>query len=472
MPSDGPYGSGRLLPVIWIVDDSPLDAQRAHRALTERAVVEVFVDGSAALERLATQTPDVLVLDWVMPGVSGLEVVQFLRSQTGAMAQVQVLLLTSQNQPQQISEGLDAGANDYLAKPYAVEELRARVDALVRSSRLLARVTAAEASARELLINTPDALIAVDDKGAITFVNAEAARILGRELGALTGTPVHEAVPDLPAALKAGSALHDVNLRDRIYSPTVRVLATEDGRVTAVALRDVTERRRSDERRLDFYSMIAHDLRTPLSAMLLRNQSLLRGKKGPVPEGVAAELQKLEASMRSMSGVIDDFLELARFDGTGQKVEREQIPLVSLVDETIDELRPLAEASKLELRRGEALPSAKIFGNRTRLKQVLSNLIGNAIKFTPSGGRVLVTSDEKGEVVELRVSDDGPGIAADKQAALFDRFNRGDATQQTTGWGLGLMIVREIVEAHGGLVGVDSVLGKGASFWVRLPKAA
>src|SRR6476660_6194118 len=103
-------------PTVWVVDDSPLDAKQAQKALSDWCSVEVFSDGSAVLEHLSTHAPpDVLVLDWVMPGITGIEVVKFLRSEKGRMPEVPVLLLTARQQPTQIVEGLSAGANDYLA---------------------------------------------------------------------------------------------------------------------------------------------------------------------------------------------------------------------------------------------------------------------------------------------------------------------------------------------------------------------
>ena len=108
-------------------------------------------------------------------------------------------------------------------------------------------------------------------------------------------------------------------------------------------------------------------------------------------------------------------------------------------------------------------------GDRNRLGQVLSNLMGNAIKYTPPGGKIVVTSTENAGVVETSISDTGPGIPDEAVASLFERFTRVAATARTRGTGLGLMIVREIVEAHGGEVGVTTEIGKGSTFWFRLP---
>jgi len=465
-------------PVVWVVDDSKVDAERAERTLSETHTVQTFTDGSAVLEAFgASAPPDVLVLDWVMPGVSGIEVVEFLRSEKGRMPEVPVLLLTAQNQPEQIARGLSAGANDYLAKPYAPEELRARVSSLLRSARLLNRAVAAEKNVAQLLRSLPDALVVVDSSGHITFLNDEACRLFGQSADLLMGQELMALLPELSyrnITVGAGEGLlplPDVKLGEKIYSPTVRLLPSDTAANTTIAFRDVTERRRNEERRLDFYSIIAHDLRSPLSAMLLRTEMLLRGQRGPLSPEVTADLRRFGGSIRSMVGMINDFLDLARLEGAGHKIDRSEVELASVISSTVEELRPLAQAARLKLEWAPPQSDTRVAGDRSRLNQVLSNLIGNAIKFTPPDGTLSIGTQIFEDVIETRVTDSGPGIAPEAVPTLFDRFTRVEGVQ-TVGTGLGLMIVREIVEAHGGKVGVHTSPGKGSTFWFRLPRFA
>jgi signal transduction histidine kinase len=464
-------------PRVWIVDDSPLDARQAQRALHDGCSVEVFEDGSTVLEQLSSRgPPDLLVLDWVMPGISGIEVVQFLRSEKGRTAQVPVLLLTARQDPQQIVEGLSAGANDYLAKPYAPEELRARVDTLIRSSQLLSRALSAEKAFRALLADVPDALIAIDSRGRVTYANNEASRIFAVDNDSLVGRHIGDLLPQLPHGLtgtlagEAQAALSDVTIRDRVFAPSIRLRAEHPGASTTIALRDVTDRRHADRRRLDFYSIIAHDLRSPLTAMLLRTDILLSGKRGPLSAEATDDLRRFVRNIRSMVGLINDFLDLARLQGVDEKLDAVELDLASLISTAVDELRPLAEAGHLSLEWGTTATDHRVLGEKTRLGQVLANLIGNAIKYTPAGGRVVVQVSLQDNFIETTIADNGPGIPPEAVPILFDRFTRVASTSRTTGTGLGLMIVREIVEAHGGHVGVHTEVGKGSSFWFRLPR--
>jgi two-component system phosphate regulon sensor histidine kinase PhoR len=465
-------------PTVWVVDDSPLDAERAQKALADSCSVHLFSDGSAALERLSAHVPpDVLVLDWVMPGITGIDVVRFLRSEKGRTTEIPILLLTAHQQPQQIVEALAAGANDYLAKPYAQAELRARVEALFRSAQLLERSVAAEKAFRELLEQAPDALLAIDGRGRITYSNGEAARVFDVAEGELAERGIEQLLPTLSLAsvrrLSGQSAppLPDVTIGDKIYAPSVRAAPSNPNANTILALRDVTDRRRDDRRRLDFYSIIAHDLRSPLTSMLLRAEILLGGKRGPLSGEVTEDLRRFSGNIRSMVGLINGFLDLARLEDPSHQLEVVEIDLRGVIATTVDDLRPLAEAGKLSLDWRPPAEEIRVLGDKTRLGQVLSNLIGNALKYTPQGGKIEVAARGQGDKIETRIADTGPGIPAEAVPTLFERFTRVAATSKTRGSGLGLMIVREIVNAHGGEVGVQTELGKGSTFWFTLPRS-
>jgi signal transduction histidine kinase len=456
--------------VIWVVDDSRLDAERARRVLARDHTVQTYADGSAALEAVsAGASPDLIVLDWVMPGVSGVDVCRFLRAAGPHTQKIGVLLLTVQRDTEQIVEGLSAGANDFLAKPYEDEELRARVASLLRTRELVDGLELVQHENRKLLESAPDPFLVVDASGRLTFANELALVALGTRT--LLGSNVNELLPDLKldhVELRAGEsivALSDLEIGSRRFSPTLR--KTVEGN-TVVALRDVTERRILDERRLDFYSMIAHDLRTPLNAMTLRISSMLEFQRRGAASNVEGDLKKLDERLRSLVELINDFLDLARLEGASYRLSRDEVDLPALIERVREDFVPLLERGELAFV-GPSEP-ASAPGDPNRLSQVLSNLIGNAIKFTPARGRVEVAVKVEPRYVEVSVQDTGRGVEAAMQGKLFQRYARADHSQGGTG--LGLLIVREIVEAHGGTVGADSQVGEGSRFWFRLPRVA
>jgi signal transduction histidine kinase len=412
-----------------------------------------------------------------MPGLTGIEICQFLRSRP-ATAELPILLLTVQQNTAEIVEGLGAGANDYLGKPYAAPELRARVGALVRSKLLREQVDHAQRVLRRVLAQLPDAVVTIDAQQRILFVNAEAERIFGASAEELAG----RALPDLIPGLQFGSlaqvastrqaSLPDVPFGDLTLAPRVSIPPSDDEGNTTVTLRDVTEIRRQEARRVDFYSMVAHDLRSPLSALLMRTQMLQQGHRGPVTAQMQAELERMHAAVRELVRMITDFLDVTQIETGTFRIERQPVDVRSVIAAAIEEYRPLADARDLRLTQETGGP-AFVEGDARRLMQVVTNLISNAIKFTPKGGRVGVRIAADGGAVEIHVADDGPGISEEALPRLFHKYERieDSVAAKVEGTGLGLVIVKEIVEAHGGTVGVRSAPGSGSTFWLRLPRA-
>lgn len=464
---------------MWIVDDSPLDAQRAHTALAGIYEIEVFQDGASVLECLTSMPPpDVLVLDWVMPGISGPEVCRFLRTQPDHGSAIGIVLLTAHRAVEQIVEGLSAGANDYLAKPYEPEELQARVMSQVRARELLERATRAERVNHGLLESAPDAMLAINQEGLVIFANSEACQVFDCTTDALVSQPIQGLIPawaDLAEQLAQDPTqpLPDVTIGVRVFSPTNRATFISDQAAATISLRDVTARRAAEARRLDFYSIVAHDLRSPLSAISLRTELILRGERGPLAPEAAADVRKIERDIKSLTVLINDFLEMASVENAPITIERSSIDVSALLDATMEGVRPLLEANRLAWRRiatADPPSECRISGDVNRLNQVFGNLIGNAIKFTESPGLITTEVRRVNGSIEVSVADTGRGIPEQALPTLFDRYTRAERGKHAVpGSGLGLMIVREIVQAHGGSVGVESEVGAGSRFWVRLP---
>jgi two-component system phosphate regulon sensor histidine kinase PhoR len=346
---------------------------------------------------------------------------------------------------------------------------------LLRGAMLLERAVQAERALHNLLENAPDVLLGVDARGRVMYANSEASRVFGQPIEALLGRLLLELVPTFPSrniTLGDGQALFplpDVRIGERTFVPSVRVVPGDTAAKTTIALRDVTDRKHLERRRLDFYSIIAHDLRAPLQAIMLRTESILRGHRGQISSELLADVSTMERNVRAMVTLINDFLELARLEGTGLKIHDEPLDLGALATSALQDIRPLSDANGQALVLA-ALPEAVLVrGDRARLSQVFANLLGNAIKFTPRGGRIRVELARRSDSVRTSVCDNGPGIPSEVLPHVFERFKRMPAHQHIVGSGLGLTIVREVVEAHGGHVGVQSEEGTGSCFWFDLP---
>jgi two-component system phosphate regulon sensor histidine kinase PhoR len=242
----------------------------------------------------------------------------------------------------------------------------------------------------------------------------------------------------------------------------------DDGGIVAV-LRDVTELRRTERLRRELTANVSHELRTPLTSIKGFAETLLSGAIAD-PASSRHFLEIIDAEADRLVKLVDDLMDLSRWESRGASLELAPVDLPALIAETMAHLRPLAGARHLTVASGDG--RAVVLGDRDRLAQVLTNLIDNAIKFTGERGNVEVGWAEADGSVVITVRDDGRGIPAQDVPHVFDRFYKAGRTRSGSGGsGLGLAISRHIVQAHGGQIGVRSSEGIGTTLTVTLPKA-
>jgi two-component system NtrC family sensor kinase len=235
-------------------------------------------------------------------------------------------------------------------------------------------------------------------------------------------------------------------------------------------LRDITRLKELDRIKSEFVSIVSHDLRTPLTA--IRGYVSLLPRVGPLNDQQQDFVTRVERSMDSIVDLIADLLDIGKIEA-GVDWEMAAVSLHAVVREVADRLRANAELHRHAFT-VKAPELSSVLGNRRRLEQVVANLIGNAIKYTPDLGRIDVTLHEDDGFLVLQVSDTGIGISLDDQRCIFDKFYRveSEATETISGTGLGLSIVKAIIKKHSGRVWVQSELGKGSTFTVLLPRYA
>ena len=496
MTTQGVARQGSALPTVWIVDDSPLDAELIRRTLTSIYRVEVFTDGGAVIEHLASAPPpDAVILDWQMPGISGLEVCQFLRARPDTQA-IPILMLTVQRDTHDLVKCLAAGADDFLSKPHNQAELSARIAALIRSKRMHERLESAERAVRSLLMQLPEAVMSVDAAGRVSFVNVEAERMLGQSAASLLGRTLREVMPEfsfdghLSSTLEAVS-LPDLVLRDRVFAPAIRRYAGVDATETTLSFREMTSERQHERERArllaaertaraqaeqasrakdEFLAIVSHELRTPLNAILGWTHMLRGGGLDDAKRGRALEV--IERNATAQQKLIEDILDVSRITSGKLQIHSSPVSLAAAVQTACEAVRLAADAKSIEIavKAADGMPS--VMGDPGRLQQFVWNLLSNAVKFTPRGGTVFVDVGMDGAWASICVRDSGQGISEDFLPYIFERFRQGDTGTNRShgGLGLGLSIVRHLVEIHGGSVGAKSDgPGKGATFTVRLP---
>ena len=259
----------------------------------------------------------------------------------------------------------------------------------------------------------------------------------------------------------------------RDYGNDDLALAQELGHRVALAVDNAhlyDEARAAVRARDEVLAIVSHDLRNPLSTILTSTGHLLDtlDREG---DGMRAPLERCQRAARSMTHMISDLVDAASLETGTLSLDQHENELGRVINDALDLLEPLAEMRHLHLSCELMGGVQQAFCDRERIVQVLSNLVGNAIKFTPADGSIRIVAEAWGEMVRIAVSDDGPGIAPDQIPRIFDRYWHQGQRESRHGAGLGLYIAKGIVENHGGRIWVDSTLGHGSTFYFTLPSA-
>jgi signal transduction histidine kinase len=244
------------------------------------------------------------------------------------------------------------------------------------------------------------------------------------------------------------------------------------GQLAAAFNRMAAELEQVERLRRDLVANVSHELKTPISALRAHLENLLDGVERPEPETLQIMLQQSER----LSRLVEQLLDLSRLESGDVPMDPRPMEIAPLVDQVIGEVQVAASGPNASVPRPRNLVPAglpKVMADAERVHQVLYNLLDNAVKFTPPAGEVTVTAAVAGDRVEVTVTDTGTGIPADRLPFVFERFYRADPARArgTGGTGIGLAIVRSVVEAHGGTVRAESEAGVGSAFTFDLPLA-
>ncbi len=368
----------------------------------------------------------------------------------------------------------------------------------------------AERQFRRILEASPDPTILVNQEGRITLASPQTEQIFGYSQAELVGQPVEIL---MPARFRAA---HGHHLRGFFMAPRMRPMGSglelsaerkdgtefpievslsplegEDLPAVLAVIRDITERkqaeaaiaqrsaelekanealRTADRYKDEFLSVISHELRTPLNFITGFASILEDEVAGPLNETQQSYIHKILNGADRMLELVNNLLDMSRIQAGKLHIEPDLADYVPIVQEALAPLRPLSDQKQISLTL-DAQDHPRLMVDARRLIQVLTNLVDNAIKFTPQGGEIQVRVRHAGDTILTEVTDTGPGISEESVAKLFKPFSQVDmsSTRRVGGTGLGLTISKAFVEAHGGQIGVRSRPGEGSTFWFTLP---
>jgi PAS domain S-box-containing protein len=493
----------RSVHTVLVVDDNP--ATRYSTARVIRAAgfrTAEAASGGEALELIAQGVSGV-VLDVHLPDIDGFELCRMIRAKPATASLPVVHLSAEYVRSEDRVTGLNAGADGYMVHPVEPAVLVATMQALIRARTAEDELRKSEQRFRAIYDQAQSGIALLDGQGRFEDVNPAMLRMLGRTREEMVGRPLSDFVPPEWKAFIGAQIGHpsDEHTPWRGEFP----LLAADGRPVrlewnvsshaqpgvriAIALdiseryeleqrrRDLLEReqaaRRSAERHSrtkdDFIAVLSHELRTPLNAIIGWVHILKR--RGSTPEG-AKGLDAIERNVKTQARIISDILDVSRINSGKLRLDREWTEPAELVVSSIDALSGSIDEKRIRVDAKVQGAHAPAFLDPARFQQIFWNLMTNAIKFSPEGGRIVVDLQRTGDRLRLEVRDFGQGISAEFLPQLFDRFTQSDApgNRRHGGLGLGMSIVKHLVDLHGGEVSAASEgVGRGTLVRVELP---
>jgi PAS domain S-box-containing protein len=475
---------------ILLVDDDKALLDALPQALMLRMNEnEIEIDTSEtaidALDRIRATDYDAIVSDIKMPGMDGLALLHEIRK---LRPTTPTLMITGHGERDLAVQALRGGAYDFVQKPIDRDYFVASLERAIQLRRLDREVeqqrVALERHAR-VLENVDDGVFLVDDGGAIRHWNPAAHAITGISAEEALDRPADEALPGweivaplIPVASVPGpgsleAKVLPLELDGREVWLSISGVTFSDGIV--YAFRSLTAERALDELKGEFIATVSHELRTPLAAIYGSAQTLLREDIELGETDQKRLLDVIVDESERLSRIADEILFANKLDSGQLELGESGIDLRMLAGDVVEEMRACfaeREDISFKLTVPDALDS--VAGDPDKLRQVLINLIDNAVKYSPDGGRVEVAVEARDGGVRVAVRDEGIGIAPLEQRRIFGKFYRVDPglARGVGGTGLGLYICRELVRRMGGRLSVSSEEGKGSTFAVDLPVAA
>ncbi|HSM72375.1 MAG TPA: ATP-binding protein [Anaerolineales bacterium] len=436
---------------------------------------------------LQESTPALLMVGEKFDGHDGLAIVEELLERFPTLP---FLIYTEKAKPELVKKIFKLGVNGYLSPPLKTDDivgtvegalkhayrvgdwLRREVNRTTTSLKKKARISEAERMRLETVFNSiHDSVMILDWENNILLLNPAMCRTFGLDNKTIIGKAAMEVInhPDL-LVMFSDIINNDPLQHQEISFPDGRVGSAQITTIPdigyAFTMQDITYIKEVDRVRNDVVHTVSHDLRSPLTSVI--GYTELISRTGSLNDSQKEFLNRIQESVKHITTLINDLLDLGGIEA-GLDTRRELVQLDVLLLYTLDMLQGQIKSKQIKVRTDIAESLPPLQANPVRLRQVLDNVVGNAIKYSNKNGEVNISIKAEDDQVILQVTDNGPGIPAHDQAHIFDKFYRGQNMNKQQGSGLGLAIVKSIVDAHRGRIWVESTVGQGSSFFIVLP---
>lgn len=499
--------SGKII----VVDDEKM-VTSAFKTLFK---VEGFNDGhffnspKEALDYIKDNQPDLVISDFIMPEMNGLE---FLTEVKKLYPEVSKILLTGYADKENAIRAInEVGLYRYIEKPwdnndliinikngiersYLLSELRQKIDELECAKKELekyshhledlveertADLKQSNAKLEGIVNYCADGIVILNEDGIIEQVNPACESLIGHINTKLVNSSIDDFLfgkktfisKELHTLDERELLLRDFSIKNPLTNSETpveisfaRINPDDNYKRFVGVIRDITEQKKSDKLRDDFIATLTHDLRTPLLAAIQTLKFFLDGALGEITEQQKLLISTMYKSNEDLLGLVNALLEVYKYDADKLELTKTDFNIYDLVKQVYDELLPLAQSKNINFSIDTDLTDFEINADRSELRRVICNLCGNAINYTPNGGKVSIKLSVEGNDFIFSVIDNGSGIPQEDIPKMFQRFSQGTSKKRSTGTGLGLYLSRQIIESHGGKIWLESVLNKGSEF--------
>ncbi len=484
---------------VLVVDDEQ-DIRDASERILNRAGFQALKasGGGEALDFLEKERIDIVLLDLKMPGMDGLEVLHRIRELSET---IQVIVITGYATVETAIEAMKKGAYDFIPKPFEPDQLRIVVNrawekiCFIREARRLEQersrtlydLDTEKSRTRTIIESFPSGVVVTDPKGHVVLMNPAFKKLVGHDSGLKPGGSIENYVPDskvcrMVMEISRGKHVDFDDIPNLEFSLEDNKFVMARGRPVLgerkeclgaiLNLVDITSMKLLDQLKSEFVAKVSHELRSPLSTIHEQLAIVIRDMVGEETIQDQHILSRAQEKTKGLISLIGDLLDLSRIEEGIICRETQSVRLDEVLKNIIDFLKPSAQKKNLSLNLllpEHALP--ELIADPIALESIFGNLITNAINYTQDGGEINTIVDMTGINIRIRVKDNGFGIADKYLDKIFERFYRvkDDKTRYITGTGLGLPIVKGLLDSIGGMIDVESEFGKGSVFTVLLP---
>lgn len=480
---------------ILVIDDEQVIREGVDRALGKRGyTIAKAEDGTKGIELLQSDEFDIVLTDLMMPGMDGFAVLDWIRAN---QPHIQVIVITGFATVTKAVSAMKQGAFDFVGKPFTPDYIRVVVDRAVDKINLVAEtkklreeknqglvaIDKSNSRLKSVFSCMAEAVLITDADGVVVLHNPAAIRILEIQTDPVIGKPLSASIQDQTAVAMVNEAMEKAMVVTREFAPGLisrtflrafcSPVTNEKGEVigSVTTFLDISAHKEIDRMKSDFVAMVAHELKSPLASVEQMIYALQVGCEHEATSSCNALHSRMTARTKDLLRLIDNLLNLSKLESGTVVFNLEPIKGEEIIKDVIEIALPQAEGKKIAIDYKPCDEEWFFNVDYDHMRTAIMNIVSNSVKYTPDGGEVTISTSISGGFVTLAVKDSGIGISKEDVPNIFDRFFRvkGKATRHITGSGLGLALVKEVVEAHKGYIDIESSPGVGTTFTLSFP---